>query len=124
MGDLSKNFNRSEFVCRGQNCCDHSAAVHPGLVDALQALRDRIDTPLSIASGFRCNRYNKDVNGAKHSFHTLGMAADVNCPAGISPEGLALIAEEISLFREGGIGIYPDWVHVDVRTTGKARWRQ
>ena len=56
MGDLSKNFNRSEFACKGKNCCGHSAAVHPDLVDALQALRDRIGKPLSITSGFRCNR--------------------------------------------------------------------
>ena len=40
MGDLSKNFNRSEFACKGTNCCGHSAAVHPELIDALQALRD------------------------------------------------------------------------------------
>ena len=37
MGDLSKNFNRSEFACKGKNCCGHSAAVHPDLVDALPA---------------------------------------------------------------------------------------
>lgn len=73
MGDLSKNFNRSEFACKGTNCCGHSAAVHPDLVDALQTLRDRIGKPLSITSGFRCNRHNKAVGGAEQSFHTLGM---------------------------------------------------
>ena len=114
MGDLSKNFNRSEFACKGKNCCGHSAAIHPDLVDAL---------PLSITSGFRCNRHNKAVGGAEQSFHTLGMAADVSCPAGVSPEELAVIAEEIPLFREGGIGVYASWVHLDVRQSGKARWR-
>ena len=87
MGDLSKNFNRSEFACKGKNCCGHSAAVHPDLVDALQALRDHIGKPLSITSGFRCNRHNKAVGGAEQSFHTLGMAADVSCPAGVSRSG-------------------------------------
>lgn len=123
MGDLSKNFNRSEFACKGTNCCGHSAAVHPDLVDALQTLRDRIGKPLSITSGFRCNRHNKAVGGAEQSYHTLGMAADVSCPAGVSPEELAVIAEEIPLFREGGIGVYASWVHLDVRQSGKARWR-
>ncbi len=71
MGDLSKNFNRSEFACKGKNCCGHSAAVHPDLVDALQALRDHIGKPLSITSGFRCNRHNKAVGGAEQSFQRL-----------------------------------------------------
>lgn len=69
------------------------------------AARPGIGKPLSITSGFRCNRHNKAVGGAEQSFHTLGMAADVSCPAGVSPEELAVIAEEIPLFCEGGIGV-------------------
>ena len=122
MGDLSRNFNRSEFACKGENCCGHSAPVHPDLIEALQALRDRIGKLLSITSGFRCNKHNAAVGGEDHSFHTLGMAADVTCPDCISPEQLAALAEGIALFREGGIGIYPSWVHLDVRKNGKARW--
>jgi uncharacterized protein YcbK (DUF882 family) len=48
----------------------------------------------------------------------------VACPDGISPGQLADLAEGIDLFREGGIGIYPSWVHLDVRKNGKARWRK
>ena len=124
MGDLSRNFNRSEFACKGEDCCDHSAPVHPDLIEALQTLRDRIEKPLSIISGFRCNRHNEAVDGEDHSFHTLGMAADVACPDGISPTQLAALAEGIELFYQGGIGIYPSWVHMDVRKNGKARWRK
>ena len=29
----------------------------------------------------------------------------------------------IGLAREGGIGVYASWVHLDVRQSGKARWR-
>ena len=94
MGDLSKNFNRSEFACKGENCCGHSAPVHPDLIEALQALRDRIGKPLSITSGFRCNRHNKAVGGAEQSFHTLGMAADVACSGRHQrPRQLAALAE-------------------------------
>ena len=123
MGDLSKNFSRSEFACKGTNCCGHSAPVHPELISALQALRDQLNLPLSITSGFRCNRHNESVGGAARSFHTLGMAADVACPDGLTAEDLARAAETIPAFQQGGIGIYPSWVHLDVRTTGKARWR-
>jgi zinc D-Ala-D-Ala carboxypeptidase len=123
MGDLSKNFSRSEFACKGTNCCGHSAPVHPELISALQALRDHLNLPLSITSGFRCNRHNEFVGGAAQSFHTLGMAADVACPDGLTAEDLAQAAETIPAFQQGGIGIYSSWVHLDVRTTGKARWR-
>jgi uncharacterized protein YcbK (DUF882 family) len=123
MGDLSKNFSRSEFACKGTNCCGHSAPVHPELISVLQALRDQLNLPLSITSGFRCNRHNESVGGAARSFHTLGMAADVACPDGMTAEDLAQAAETIPAFQQGGIGIYPSWVHLDVRTTGKARWR-
>ena len=123
MGDLSRNFSRSEFACKGTNCCGHSAPIQPELISALQALRDQLNLPLSITSGFRCNRHNESVGGATRSFHTLGMAADVACPDGLTAEDLAQAAETISAFQQGGIGIYPSWVHLDVRTTGKARWR-
>ena len=123
MGDLSKNFSRSEFACKGTNCCGHSAPVQPELISALQALRDQLNLPLNITSGFRCNRHNESVGGAARSFHTLGMAADVACPDGLTAEDLAQAAETIPAFQQGGIGIYPSWVHLDVRTTGKARWR-
>ena len=85
--------------------------------------RSRPANPLPPPGVSRSNRHNKAVGGAEQSFHTLGMAADVSCPAGVSPEELAVIAEEIPLFREGGIGVYASWVHLDVRQSGKARWR-
>lgn len=124
MGDLSKNFDRREFACKGENCCGHSAPVDPDLIAALQLLRDRIGRPLSVTSGFRCNRHNAVVGGADNSLHTLGMAADVIPPENLSPEQMAVIAEEIDRFKNGGIGIYQEWVHLDVRRTGKARWRK
>jgi len=122
MNDLTKNFKRSEFACNGKNCCGHSAPVHPDLVSALQKLRDHLKIPLTINSGFRCNRHNKNIDGSENSFHTLGMAADIKCPNGHTPESFAKAAETITEFREGGIGIYKSWVHLDVRKTGKARW--
>lgn len=122
MGDVSRNFNRQEFACRGKNCCGNSAPIHPDLVTGLQELRDKAGVPLEISSGFRCRHHNKDIGGAKNSLHTLGLAADVSCPAELNALAMADIAESIKVFREGGIGIYKSWIHVDVRTTGKARW--
>lgn len=124
MGDLSKDFSRAEFACQGENCCGNCAPVHPALIAALQELRDKVGTALTLSSGFRCVTHNAKVGGAPGSQHTLGMAADVLCPPGWSPERLARTAETVEAFRKGGIGIYPGRIHVDVRPDGPARWRQ
>lgn len=122
MGDLNKNFNRSEFKCQGTHCCGHSAPVHPELIKAIQELRELAGCSLIITSGFRCNQHNIDIGGSENSFHTLGMAVDVYSK-NHTPEELALLAEAITAFNSGGIGIYKSWIHVDVRPTGMARWR-
>lgn len=124
MGDLSKDFSRSEFACQGEGCCGGSAPVHPLLVVGLQELRDKVGRALFISSGFRCVTHNAKVGGASGSQHTLGMAADVLCPAGWTSERFAMMAETVDVFRHGGIGIYPGRIHVDVRPNGPARWRQ
>lgn len=124
MGDLSKNFSRREFACRGKDCCGGSAPVHPELISGLQQLRDNVGVPLTISSGFRCRRHNAAVGGARQSQHTFGTAADVLVPSGWTATQLADLAETIDVFRDGGIGIYPTWVHLDVRPNGPARWRR
>ncbi len=123
MGDLTRNFSRHEFACKGKQCCGHSAPVLPELALGLQELRDRAGVPLVISSGFRCRTHNKAVSGTLESQHCLGTAADVVCPEGFTPKRLAQLAESIPAFRDGGIGVYPEegFVHVDVRGT-KARW--
>ena len=124
MGDLSKDFSRAEFACQGEGCCGNSAPVHPALIAALQELREKVGAAMKISSGFRCVTHNACVGGAEGSQHTLGMAADVLCPAGWTSERLAKAAETVEVFCKGGIGIYPGRIHVDVRPDGPARWRQ
>jgi uncharacterized protein YcbK (DUF882 family) len=121
MGDLSRNFSRSEFACKGLDCCSRSAPVHPDLVKGLQELRDLAGVALYINSGFRCNRHNRKIDGSPDSFHPLAMAADISCKE-LTPHELAALANQVSVFREGGIGVYVSWVHLDVRKNGKARW--
>lgn len=119
------NFAWAEFGCRC-GLCDVSSfppAVKRSLgrlALALQSLRDKVG-PLRITSGYRCRQHNAAVGGAKDSQHVLGLAADIVSRTH-TPAQLAEAAETIPAFGMGGIGTYPSWVHVDVRTNGQARW--
>lgn len=118
MGDISRNFSRFEMAC---HCCG-KGEVMPELVDALQELRDAVNRPITIISGYRCPKHNREVGGVQDSFHTKGMAADIRVKGMAVPQ-MAAEAEKIQVFREGGIGKYYDknFVHVDIRSWC-ARW--
>ena len=116
--NVSKNFKRSEFVCKC-GCGKYNA--DPKLVKSLQKLRDTIGTSIIINSACRCEAHNKAVGGVPNSQHVQGKAADIRV-SDLTPKELAKFAEEIPDFNKGGIGTYNSFVHVDVRGT-KARWK-
>jgi len=125
--NLSTNFTRKEFRCKGRDCCGNSAPINQKLVDALQELRDLVGVPLKVLSGFRCNKYNrsKEVGSKDGSQHTLGNAADIAVPKGYSVDDFAAAAEMVDAFHWGGIGRYysKGFIHLDVRQ-GPARWEE
>jgi uncharacterized protein YcbK (DUF882 family) len=59
------------------------------------------------------------VGGKAYSQHLYGKAADI-VVSGITPKKVAAYAETL-LPKKGGIGIYKNFVHIDVRAT-KSRW--
>jgi len=120
--NLTKNFKESEFRCK--HCGD--IFIDYRLPQALQKLRDLVNEPIYITSGYRCKVHNKNVGGEKDSQHLLGKAADIYTEK-TSIQDLYKLAETIPEFANGGIGIYPEKrggkgiLHVDVRGK-KARW--
>ena len=122
MGDLTINFSRREFECKGKNCCSNTAALDMLLVYRLQELRTKIGKPLRVCSGFRCKTHNRSVGSDDNSQHVLGYAADILPPEGMTPDELAKIAENMGVSKWGGIGIYNTFVHFDIRET-ISRWR-
>lgn len=118
MGDLSKNFSKSEFAC--PHC--KTTFVTKELVDALQELRDLAMAAVRTLSTYRCALHNKKIGGAPNSLHMAGKAADIQID-GLNVVEVAELAKKVPAFKEGGIGIYPQehFVHVDVREK-KARW--
>ncbi len=106
---ISKNFHLSEFECP---CC-HLVKLDPKLLEKLQHLRDLIDAPLYVSSGYRCPKENARVGGVPHSYHLYGMAADVYTKT-IPLERLLEFAAQVGF---NGIGYYPrrNFLHLDVR---------
>ena len=45
----------------------------------LQPLRDGLNEPIIVSSGYRCPELNESIGGAKHSQHMKGQAADIHC---------------------------------------------
>jgi len=114
MTKLSKNFTDSEFVCP---CCN-GGIVSETLIAKLQELRDLINKPIIVTSGYRCPAYNKSIGGYSHSPHLIGEAADIKIK-GLSPITIASIAQRIPYIR---IGIYPAHVHIDIRPANPSKF--
>ena len=115
---IAPHFNLSEFACP---CCKR-VMLHPFLLEKLEKLRKIIERPIYITSGYRCFAYNRKVGGVANSYHLIGLAADIKVKDINLMEFLAY-AEEIDF---SGIGFYEKrhFLHLDVRPTIKARWRE
>jgi uncharacterized protein YcbK (DUF882 family) len=112
---LSEWFSTTELECRCNRSHKHQIAVD--LIAKLDHLRERLDKPIRITSGYRCPEHNQAVGGVADSQHTQGTAADI-VVYDVHPDVVAKIAEEIGFT---GIGLYDTFTHVDVRPQ-KAQW--
>lgn len=121
---LTRNFDLHEFYCNdGTPVPAKYMRNVQELADNLQVLRDEIGEPLRINSAYRHPAYNKKVGGKPASQHLTASAADITCKSK-TPKQLAAIVEKLIVQKKlwfGGIGIYPGFVHVDIRKD-KARW--
>jgi len=117
LSQVGKDFKLSRSFTLGELASKDGAdivIVHPALLIGLQALRDLVNKPIKINSGFRSPEHNKAIGGASNSLHTLGLAADV-VVEGVTPIHIASIARDLGF---GGVKAYPTFTHVDV---GKIR---
>lgn len=133
-GQLTTNFHIREFKCNdGTKVPEHLFANVLELAENLQVLRDHVSKKyaplkpngarLNLNSGYRTDDYNEKVGGSPKSQHKKAKAGDLVSEV-LSPRKLAA---EIKLLikqgkmKQGGVGIYPSFVHYDIRGT-EARW--
>jgi uncharacterized protein YcbK (DUF882 family) len=124
MEQLTKNFNEIEF--QSKDGLEMPEELKPNLVELagqLQILRDYLEEPVRILSGYRSPEHNKAIGGAKLSQHVLVKAADITVKSK-SPKQLKKIVEKLisdGKLKFKGIGLYAGFIHVDTRLK-YARW--
>lgn len=122
---LSPNFNWSEFESKdGATMPDNVKDNVKKLVNNLELIRTAAgNKPIKIHSGYRSPGHNAAVRGKSKSYHLQGMAADFDIKGMKTKEVYNLVNTLISkgVIPQGGLGLYPSWVHYDIRGT-KARW--
>jgi len=96
--------------------------LHPKLLAKLVELRNNLERPVYITSGYRCFGYNQKVGGIISSYHCIGLAADIK----VGDINLITLLEVCENIDFNGIGFYEkkNFLHLDVRPTNRSRWRE
>lgn len=88
------------------------------LCQVLEVIREACGgRPVRITSGYRSPAHNAKVGGAQHSQHMEGKAADIEID-GMLPSAVHKVILDLygsGAIEIGGLGVYPNWCHVDIR---------
>ncbi len=100
--------------------CHYTNEVHPmdtGVLDLLCDVKERLGSsgPVEVISAYRSQEYNDILRAqsrsvARNSFHLQGLAIDFKV-SGVHQKSVAHVAKS---FFAGGVGMYRDFVHIDV----------
>lgn len=124
---LSRNFWLHEFRCKGGDwCCGGVAAINRyHLIPFIQAVRTEFGSELlcvntlipSAGSGFRCIRWNIEIDGSDNSDHTKGNAADMFAKNGDYAGFERVVKRLVKNFPKAYALYYPDkkFIHMGVR---------
>lgn len=105
------NFNRKEFICKCGKC-NGDVEMYEELLEILQAIRNKYKKPVTVTSGIRCAKHNKNVGGVSNSRHLKGKAADIKIK-GVSGAELKKAAYKYGC-RYSYV-IVNDTVHIDIK---------
>ena len=142
MGDITAHLSRHEFDLPEKKAAKYGlpGAVYPAawiktrlypLCQVIEKARAAcFDHPVTIISGYRTVEYDAARIAAghqgisPHSQHHEGRAADIQIE-GCTPEQVEaalLHLYEVGDIQLGGLGIYDDFVHLDIRGGALKRW--
>ena len=89
----------------------------------LQPIRDSLEMPVRVTSGYRCEKLNKAIGGSSKSQHVKGEAADIELWIAGQEKNAILLDEIINLLFRGEIEFdqliieypvndVPKWIHI------------
>lgn len=126
MTKITENFTLEEFRCKdGSKTPVEVWGNITELAENLQVLRNILNEPVIIKSGWRSQKHNENVKGSPTSRHLKGKAADIYT-TGTTPDLLGQIIRNLirtGKMKQGGVGVYKTFVHYDTRGT-QARWEE
>ena len=129
MTKISKNFTLEEFI-KSTTAKNKKIDNTPSdteifyinkLAEQLQRIRDRYGKPIIISSGYRCDKLNRAVGGAKNSDHRFGAASDIHSLEDTYEANKELWDVIMSMYTEGELALRQiideyklDWIHISV----------
>lgn len=133
---LSRHFWLYEFT-RSQTASRHGIDNTPSpeaiaelqslVANVLQPVRDFLERPIYISSGYRSPWLNRRIGGAPQSQHMYGQAADFEC-WGVSNVELFHTVKNLFPFdqlilekHDPSGGTNSGWIHVSYRSNGHNR---
>lgn len=118
-------FKTTEFSCQCKNDDCEEQKISVDLIDRLTRIREYVNSPMRITSGYRCTKRQEEIRNsgtstvaAKKSTHELGHAADISVSR-LTPGELLKIAE----LEFKSIGTATNFLHVDLRDDKIRRWK-
>jgi len=105
--NYGKWFTEEEFMCK---CGCYTTRMDQKFVDTLNKLRDLLDRPMKINSGYRCPAHPESVKYPGSS-HIKGVAVDIACEDSGYRRRVIRMAEDLWVNR---IGISGKFLHLDL----------
>ena len=111
-----KFFSDNELKCKGTN----EIHMDEEFMEKLVAIRDKLNLPMTITSGYRSKEHNKAIGGAKNSPHLQGKAVDIACYGEKAYQIVQLALAEgftgIGVKQKGAHGSM--FIHIDTMEVG------
>lgn len=85
----------------------------------LDPIREYMDKPIFVNSGYRCPLLNKAVGGVAGSQHVLGQAADITTRSRENDLIMERYIEENIVFDQ--MIIYKNFIHISYKATGNRK---
>lgn len=101
------------------------------LMEVLDRIREDWGSPIIVSSGYRCERLNKVIGGAKNSAHLYGYAADLQPKNGENKKFLRFLEQWVlnnqqpwdQIISEYPVNGVPAWIHFGLKN-GKGEQRR